>query len=89
MTVNTTRRRPTRGQILWRCRRGMLELDLLLGHFAKKRLDSMTAEQTDAFLKLLDYPDQQLLEILMGHKSTGEDRLDAMANNIRHDAFHP
>jgi len=80
---------PTKGQILWRCRRGMLELDLLLRTWAEKRLDHLDEPQTRLFLRLLDYPDQQLLPLLMGHDSDPSEEIDALAREIREAAFQP
>lgn len=49
----------------WQCRRGMLELDLLLQAFLEQGYDRLDAEGKQAFAELLDYPDQLLLEYLM------------------------
>jgi len=80
---------PTKGQILWRCRRGMLELDLLLKTWAEKRLNHLDEQQTRLFLQLLDYPDQQLLPLLMGHESDTDEEINALAREIRQAAFRP
>ncbi len=80
---------PSKGQILWRCRRGMLELDLLLKTWAEKHLDELDDQQTRLFLELLEYPDQQLLPLLMGHDTDPREEINAMATEIRHAAFHP
>lgn len=57
---------PVPDQIRWRCRRGMLELDLLLNDFVTKRYEKLGETEQSTFLRLLDYPDQTLLELLMG-----------------------
>jgi len=53
-------------RIRWHCRRGMLELDLLLQRFSRDHLPHLDDEQTARFVELLALPDQQLLDLLMG-----------------------
>lgn len=53
-------------RILWRCRRGMKELDLLLERFARERYRTAPPERQRAFERLLDLPDPLLVELLLG-----------------------
>ena len=46
----------------WRCRRGMKELDVLLGRFASRALDRLDDDELDALEYLLGQPDQDILE---------------------------
>ena len=55
-----------RARLLWQCRRGMLELDAMLQAFMDKRYDDLNEAQQRAFERLLQTPDQLLLEYLMG-----------------------
>lgn len=55
-----------KAKIKWQCRRGMLELDLILTHFINNDLDHLTEEQFDAVELLLSNPDPVLYSILMG-----------------------
>src|SRR3569832_142598 len=57
---------PRRARLAWQCRRGMLELDLLLQAFLDDQYDSLTFDEQRAFEGLLNYPDQILLEYAMG-----------------------
>jgi len=50
-------------RMAWRCRRGMLELDLLFVDFVKNHLSQLTDKQISALDKLLDLPDNQLWEL--------------------------
>ncbi len=52
-------------QLKWRCRRGMLELDLLLQGFLEQGYDTLSAQGQISFQELLNYPDQDLYEYLM------------------------
>lgn len=47
--------------ILWRCRRGTKELDLLLEHYYKKNYISMSASQIQLFTDLLSESDDNLM----------------------------
>ena len=47
-------------------RRGMRELDLLIGRFAESRLASLTPDEMDQFEALLDVPDPDMLAWLTG-----------------------
>jgi antitoxin CptB len=70
-------------QILWRCRRGMLELDLLLRSYMNQNFDQLSEEDRARFITLLDYPDQTLLEILMGRQTPADPELVSLASDIR------
>ena len=54
-------------QLLWRCRRGMKELDVLLERFARERYEDSPEEQKRAFAQLLELPDPELANYLLGH----------------------
>ena len=57
-----------RERIRWHCRRGMLELDLILKAFLEEHLDALQPAQLDAFRVLLACPDPELLNLVMGHE---------------------
>jgi antitoxin CptB len=48
------------GQLKWRCRRGMRELDVLLERYLQERYPSAPAAEQQAFAALLEAPDPQL-----------------------------
>jgi succinate dehydrogenase flavin-adding protein (antitoxin of CptAB toxin-antitoxin module) len=48
----------------WRCRRGMLEMDLLFIDFVIRYLPSLNEAQIKALDKLLDLPDNQLWNLV-------------------------
>lgn len=52
-------------RLRWRCRRGMLELDLMLNAFLDKGMDDLDKQERSVFQRLLEYSDQTLLELLM------------------------
>ena len=54
-----------RERLRWRCRRGMLELDLVLQAFVGNHLAELTADELDALGALLERPDPELLDYVM------------------------
>ncbi len=56
-----------RDRIRWHCRRGLLELDILLARFVQRHLDRMDGRELAAFSNLLERPDNDLLDLVMGH----------------------
>lgn len=59
-------------RILWRCRRGMLELDRFLLPFGEREYVSLTREQQQLFQTMLELPDPVLFAWLMGHEEADE-----------------
>jgi antitoxin CptB len=57
---------PERNRIRWQCRRGMLELDLLLNEFLDTIYPSLDPAARQSFLRLLEQPDQTLQRWLLG-----------------------
>lgn len=55
-----------RAQLTWRCRRGMLELDLLLSRFIERYLDELSVAQLQAFEALLTCDDPDIYAWCMG-----------------------
>jgi len=53
-------------RIRWRCRRGLLELDLVLAGFLERRFDRLDADERRLFDELLDQPDNDLLDLALG-----------------------
>lgn len=47
-------------RLAWQCRRGMLELDVLLEPFAKEAFKSLNVEDQQHFVRLLACEDQDL-----------------------------
>lgn len=47
-------------RIRWRCRRGMLELDMVLARFLDERIVQLTESQWQEFESLIALEDQQL-----------------------------
>jgi len=71
----------------WQCRRGMLELDLLLNNFVEKKAAVLTAKQKESFELLLSYPDQTLLDLLLGNMVSSDDMISEIIEQIQNTAF--
>lgn len=54
-------------RVRWQCRRGMLELDTLLGEFVEQHYCSLSQLQRKHFHAILEYPDQMLFDYFFGN----------------------
>lgn len=73
-------------QIRWACRRGMLELDLLLAPFADDAFSALSTSEQQAFLALLEYPDPILFSWLMGKEIPSDAELKHIVEKIKEHA---
>ena len=51
-------------RILWKCRRGMREIDLLLREFSQNKLNELNKSEIDIFNEILNYDDQRLYDFI-------------------------
>ncbi len=58
-------------RLRWRCRRGLLELDIVLGRFVERQYAGLDQAQKVVFDVLLDLPDNTLWDRITG-KEPGE-----------------
>jgi antitoxin CptB len=70
-------------RLVWQCRRGMRELDELLGHFLRTGYSRLDTSERQQFIRLLDYPDSVLLEILMGRMAPADTDVANLVREIR------
>jgi len=70
-------------RLLWRCRRGMKELDVMLERFAHGALAHASQEQRRALEELLALPDPLLAGYLLGENTPPEPQLARLAGAIR------
>lgn len=71
----------------WQCRRGMLELDLLLNNFVDSKVDALSTAQKQAFEQLLSYPDQTLLDLLLANAVSSDPAIASIIQQIRSTEF--
>lgn len=55
-------------RLKWRCRRGLLENDLLIERFFQRHEAGLTSTQVDALTRLMDLSDNDLLDLLLRRK---------------------
>ena len=69
MDDNTHKNEITRKRLLWRAtHRGIKEMDIIVGGFARANLDSMDEKTLAEFEILLEIPDQYLLSLATGQE---------------------
>jgi len=74
-------------RLSWRCRRGLLELDIVLQRFSENHVVGLSAQELLAFDSLLDLPDNEFLDVVTSRiKFTNVDvlmakKLDVLAMN--------
>lgn len=69
-------------RLKWACRRGMLELDVLLLPFVEAAWDSLSFTQQETFERLLTCDDPDLFAWFMGHQTCEDIELAAMVKLI-------
>lgn len=71
------------GRLLWRCRRGMKELDVILERFARAALPGAPAAERAAFERLLTLPDPVLAGYLLEGERPDDPELEALTARVR------
>jgi len=66
----------------WRCRRGLLELDLWLGGFWSAHRATLEPYETAAFERLLNLSDMEIVDRLLGRSPTGDADLEALIQRL-------
>ncbi len=70
-------------QLAWQCRRGMLELDVILKPFLENFFDDLEQQQKDCFAQLLNETDPDLYTWLMGYGQCSTSAFIPMIELIR------
>lgn len=70
-------------RLRWHCRRGMLELDLLLHRFVDRHLASLSPDEMARFKEVLDLQDGDLWQLLSGRAEVQDQRLRPIVLMIR------
>ena len=73
----------TQKQLKWACRRGMLELDMLLEPFLAKTYPNLSQEERLIFQRLLTASDQELFQWFLGSASPDDADMKSMVEMIR------
>ena len=70
-------------RLCWQCRRGMLELDLVLQAFLDHQYHKASVDERRAFETLLNYPDALLFEYVMGRVIPTDQQLANVVTRLR------
>jgi len=71
-------------KVLWACRRGMLELDVMLQNFCEQAYEKLSSEQQQLFEELLLEEDQDLQRWLVGAEVCDKPIFQDLLLVIRH-----
>lgn len=74
-------------RIAWRCRRGLLELDIVLGGFWAAHRATLQPDETAALERLLSLSDMEIADRLQGKAPVGDAYLAAIVQRLR--SFRP
>ncbi|MDP1644895.1 MAG: succinate dehydrogenase assembly factor 2 [Thiobacillus sp.] len=69
--------------LTWRCRRGLLELDLWLGGFWAAHRATLQPHETAALERLLSLSDMEIVDRLQGRSPAGDAELEALVQRLQ------
>ncbi len=69
-------------RILWKCRRGMREIDLLLREFSKSKLTKLKKDELLTFEEVLSYDDQKLYDFIFKNHTLDNDTHENFINKF-------
>lgn len=70
-------------RVRWRGRRGLLELDIVLGRFIEQEYAQLDQAGRQAFEELLDMPDNPLWDMIAGRQQAAHSDQQALLERIR------
>ncbi|WP_165087747.1 succinate dehydrogenase assembly factor 2 [Neisseria yangbaofengii] len=70
-------------KIRFQTRRGLLELDLILGRFMEREFEQLNDEELAEFVEILEFQDQDLLALVNGCRQTEKTHLIPLLDRIR------
>ena len=73
MKIMTFSEQDHRKKLIFRSRRGLIELDMMLTHYCNSTLHKLDAKYLVAYEYLLDLQDQDLLALVLNDQSTDID----------------
>jgi antitoxin CptB len=75
--------RTERNRLRWRCRRGMLENDLILTRFLDLRGEGITDQEVVALDRLLELSDNELWDLLAGRQEPVDAAVKPLLDALR------
>jgi antitoxin CptB len=71
-------------RLRWRCRRGLLELDIILAHFLDTGLADLGPEDRQTFTELLALADNDLWDLISRRQTAPEAAQERVLELLRH-----
>ena len=75
-----------KSRLRWRCRRGMKELDVLMGGFLERHFDELGASLQAAFAELVEQPDPTIADWIWGRAPVPGNGMGDIIRMIRADS---
>jgi len=72
-----------KSKLLWRCRRGVKELDVVFTKFVDSSYDGLSAQQKQAFTKLLDIEDPIILSYMLRQTEPHDAEIASIVEKVR------
>lgn len=70
-------------RIRWDCRRGMLELDIVLARFMEQNFERLAPQEVEAFKDLLAYSDPDLWALIQSDTTGADDNVKKVLLMLR------
>jgi antitoxin CptB len=72
-----------KSKLLWRCRRGVKELDVVFTKFVDSSYDGLNTQQKQAFTKLLDIEDPEILSYMLRQTEPNDAEIAGIVEMVR------
>jgi antitoxin CptB len=69
-------------RLAWRCRRGMLELDIVLQRFVKEQFNALSLNELEVFDGLLDLPDNDFWDLIKSKQVQKSQHLNSIITKL-------
>lgn len=70
-------------RLRWLCRRGMKELDVVLSRYLEQRYPTASTQDQACFRELLQLPDPELYNLLLGRERGGDPGRERFLEQLR------
>jgi antitoxin CptB len=74
-------------RLRWRCRRGLLELDLVLQSYLSVHQEDLSDQEIKVLNTLLDYPDNDLWDLISGRQPITEPATEQLLQELRKQTY--
>ncbi|ORU90125.1 MAG: hypothetical protein A6F71_03950 [Cycloclasticus sp. symbiont of Poecilosclerida sp. M] len=75
-----------RSKLLWRCRRGVKELDVVFTKFFESSYDGLKENEKKTFVRLLELEDPEILSMMLAQIESEDKDIAELVKKIRNSA---